>query len=263
MFPAYALCMSMSFADGFRTQQAVRDLRVLAALAPVEALARIAAGIPDAWMAPAEAQAALTALAEGRALDPNVREEALSGVRLAAALPNADFRAFLTATMILLADALERRDGADEIVASWQVFRDFYRVAAAVERAAIVQGIRRIGLVVGETQSLPRAVPDLATAPAAALRPMLERLRPRGLAPPDETGVPGLAALLLEALHARDAAGRAETMWERYGRDLASNAPPEILAGFRHVYETRDGWAPDTKAPIPLLDPPPGVEWPS
>lgn len=254
--------MSKSFADGFRTLQAVRDLRVLAALAPVEARARIAAGIPDGWMAPAEAQAALAALAEGRPLDPTVREETLSGVRLAAALPNDDFPAFLTANMILLADVLEGRDGADDIVASWQVFRGFYRVAAAVERAAIVQAIRRIGLVVGESRSLPRAVPDLATAPAAALRPMLERLCPRGLAPPDATGVPGLALLLLEALNAREAADAAENIWEKHGRDLARTAPPEILAGFRHVYETRDGWAPDCATPIPLLDPPPGVEWP-
>lgn len=254
--------MSMSFADGFRTLQAVRDLRVLAALAPVEARTRIAAGIPDGWMAPHEAQAALTALAEGRGLDPKVREDAVSAVRLAAALPKDDFPAFLTATMILLAETLERREGVDDVHWLWQTFRGHYRAAAAVERAAIVQAIRRVGLLRGDTLSLPETAPDRATAPAAALRPLLERLRPKGLAPPKANGVHEHVLLLLDAFTSADAAEEAAGRWESHGAELAESAVPEVLAGFRHLYETRDGWSPSSKVPIPLLDPPPGVDWP-
>ncbi|MDJ1008222.1 MAG: hypothetical protein QNJ13_10410 [Paracoccaceae bacterium] len=254
--------MSMSFADGFRTLQAVRDLRVLAALAPVEAWARIAAGIPDGWMAPIEAQAALMALAEGREIDPDIREETMSAVRLAAALPKEDFAAFLTATMILLAETLERGEGVDDVYWLWQTFRGDYRVAAAIERAAIVQAIRRIGLLRGDTMALPETAPDRSTAPAAALRPLLERLRPKGLAPPDANGSGDLARLLLEALSSAEAAEETARRWQTHGADLARSAAPEVLAGFRHLYETRDGWAPTTEVTIPLLDPPPGFDWP-
>ena len=254
--------MSMSFADGFRTLQAVRDLRVLAAQAPVEARARIAAGIPDGWMAPDTAQAALRALAAGDALEDPVRKETISAVRLAAALPKDDFPAFLVATMILLAEALERDEDIDDVNWYWQTFRGHYRVAAAVERAAIVQAIRRLGLLRGDGTALPETMPDKATASAAALRPLLERLRPKGLAPPEPTEVTGLAVLLLESLNSPPAAERAASLWAEHGETLARTAPPEILAGFRHLYETRDSWSPDSSVTIPLLDPPPGVDWP-
>ena len=254
--------MSMSFADGFRTLQAIRDLRVLAALAPVEVRARIAAGIPDQRMAASMAQAAVAAVSEGREVDPTLREEVLSALRLAAALPKDDFPTFLTATMVLLADALERSEGYEDIHWYWQTFRGHYRVAAAVERAAIVQAIRRIGLLRAESDALPETVPDLATAPAAALRPLIERFCPRGLAPPTATGVPGIAVLLFDALSSPAAADAAAEFWAEHAGRLVERAPSELLAGFRHLYETRDGWAPDCDVPIPLLDPPPGVDWP-
>jgi hypothetical protein len=252
----------MSFAAGFRTLQAVRDLRVLAAQAPVEARARIAAGIPDGWMAPDAAQAALAALASGDALEPEARTEIISAVRLAAALPNDDFPAFLVATMILLAEALERDEAIDDVQWYWQTFRGHYRVAAAVERAAIVQAIRRLGLLRGDGTALPETGPDKATASAAALRPLLERYRPKGLAPPEPTETPGIAVLLLEGLTSAPAADRAAEFWAEKGETLIRTAPPEILAGFRHLYESRDGWCPNSRVTIPLLDPPPGVDWP-
>lgn len=258
--------MSMSFADGFRTLQAVCDLRVLASRASVETQARIASGIPDGRMAPDVARGAVKALGEGVALDPRLRAETMAAVRLAAALPKDDFAAFLAATAMMLAEALRQPEGEpdcdDDIRWYWQTFRGHYRVAAAVERAAIVQAIRRVGLLRGQTEGLPEAVPDLATAPTAALRPLLERLRPRGLAPPDPSGTPGIAALLVEAFQSHEAADTAARLWQESGERLAVSAPRDILAGFRHLYETRPGWAPASAVPIPLIDPPPGVDWP-
>ena len=254
--------MSTSFADGFRTLQAVRDLRLLAALAPREARVRIAAGIPEGRMTPVDALAALASVSEGRHVDQDVRREILSALRLAAALPKDDFPAFLTATMVLLADALEDGEGGEDVHWYWQTFRGHYRVAAAVERAAIVQAIRRIGLLRATSDLLPETAPDRATAPAAALRPLIERLCPRGLAPPNETEVPGIALLLFEALGSPAAAAAAAGLWSEHAESLVATAPPELLAGFRHLYETRDGWAPASDVPIPLFDPPPGVEWP-
>lgn len=256
--------MSMSLAESFRTLQAVRDLRVLASRSSKDARARIAAGLAAGRVAPEAADDALAALIAGHAPDADAarREDITVALRLAAALPDEDFPAFLTATMILLADALQHGTEIEDIEWYWQTFRGQYRAAAAVERAAIVQAIRRLGLLRGQTDGLPGIGPDLCTAQAAALRPLLERLTPKGLAPCDETEVPGMAVALLEAMSSARASGAAADLWERHGAAIAAGAPPVILAGFRHLYEVRDGWAPATEVTIPLLDPPPGVDWP-
>jgi len=255
--------MSMSPADGFRTLQAVRDLRILASRSSEDARARIAAGSPAGRVAPEPEQAAeLAALIGGRVSGAVPREDITAALRLAAALPREHFPAFLTATMILLADALEHGTETEDIEWYWQTFRGHYRAAAAVERAAIVQAIRRLGLLRGQTDGLPGIGPDLCTAQAAALRPLLERLTPKGLAPPRETEVPGMAVALLDAMSSARASEAAADLWERHGAAIAAEAPPAILAGFRHLYELRDGWAPGTEVTIPLLDPPPGVDWP-
>lgn len=254
--------MSMSFADGFRTLQAVRDLRFLAALAPVEARARIAAGIPSNWLAPDTAQAALDALVAGTCVDATTRAEAMIGIQAAAALPNKDFETFLFATGLLLQEVLEGRCPVADIAQHWSTFRGHYRSASAVERAAIAQAIRRIGLTQDRPISQPETLADRTTASAASLKRILEPCVSRGLAPPHPTSVDAVARLLLKALGSPVAAHNAADLWSEHGAEFVDRMPDPILAGFRYLYEAWDGFSPDNVIGIPLLDPPPGVDWP-
>ena len=254
--------MSKSFADGFRTLQAIHDLRTLAAFAPAEARARIAAGIPHGWMAPAEAQAALAALAEGRDVEPEVRVQVLPAVQAAAALPNDDFPAFMFATLVLLQSVLAGQTPVAEIEQHWATFRSYYRTAQAVERAAIAQAMRRIGLAQEVPISMPQTGADRTTASAAALKPLLESCLSRRLAPAAPPDPAAVAALLIKALQSPSAAQEAATLWAEQGDVFLTAMPEVILAGFRHIYEAWDGFSPNGAPFIPLLDPPPGVEWP-
>ena len=254
--------MSMSFAEGFRTLQAVRDLRILAALAPVEARARIAAGIPNGWMAPEAAQTALEALAEGHAISPDVRTETFSAVRDRAALPRDDFSTFLFANYLLLIEVLGGRAPYLEVEHHWSTYREHYRSAAAVERAAIGQALRRISLTQEIEIARPEIRADRTTASAAALKPLLEAHLTRKLTMSSPTEPSSVAALLINALSRAPAAREASDLWAEHGETFIDTMPEEVLAGFRHVYEAWEGFAPEEAPFIPLLDPPPGVEWP-
>ena len=254
--------MSMSIADGFRTLQAIQDLRVLVALAPVEAQARIAAGIPQSWMAPDDAQAALMALVAGESLAEPAHAEVVPALQKAAAFPQDDFPTFIFATALLLEDVLKGVTPANEIEHHWATFRGHYRSAQAVERAAIAQAIRRISLVQDAPISMPQSLADRTTASAAALKPLLEAKLSRRLTPSAETEPDAVARLLIRALGSPSGAQQAADLWCRHGTELMGSMPDAILAGFRHVYEAWDGFSPEGGPMIPLLDPPPGVEWP-
>lgn len=254
--------MSMSFADSFRTLQAIRDLRVLVASAPVEAQARIAAGIPHGWLAPDKAQAALSALTAGTALAPAVHSEVMPAIQKAAALPHDDFPTFVFATALLLEDVLKNATPASEIEHHWATFRGHYRASQSVDRAAIAQAIRRISLIQDAPISMPQSLADRTTASAAALKPLLEAKLSRRLTPSAETEPDAVAALLIKALGSPRAAQEAADLWQREGTVFTVSMPDVILAGFRHVYEAWDGFSPGGGPMIPLLDPPPGVEWP-
>lgn len=254
--------MSMSSAEGFRTLQVIRDLRVLVAVAPVEAQVRIAEGIPHGWLAPDEAQAALSALTAGTGLAPEVHSEAMPAIQKAAALPHEDFPTFIFATALLLEDVLKNATPASEIEHHWATFRGQYRSAQSVERAAIAQAIRRISLIQDAPISMPQSLADRTTASAAALKPLLEAKLSRRLTPSAETEPDAVAALLIKALGSPRAAQDVADLWHRQGAEFMVSMPDVILAGFRHVYEAWDGFSPDGGPIIPLLDPPPGVEWP-
>ncbi|MEO1238478.1 MAG: hypothetical protein AAFW64_02240 [Pseudomonadota bacterium] len=254
--------MSMSFADGFRTLQALRDLRVLVAQAPVESQVRIASGIPQSWLAPDQALSALQALAAGTALDEAVRTETMPALQKAAALPQDDFPTFIFATCLLLEDVLKAATPAREIEHHWATFRGYYRSAQAVERAAIAQAIRRISLVQDAPISMPQSLADRTTASAAALKPLLEAQVSRRLTRSVETEPDAVASLLIKALASPRVAQDAADLWDRHGAEFITTMPEIILAGFRHVYEAWDGFSPSQGPLLPLLDPPPGVEWP-
>lgn len=130
----------------FRTLQAIQDLVEVARLARPATLERIASGIPFGRMADGAAEAALTSLIQ----DENARIATPTSVELhdslllAAALPDDDFDAFVTATAILLADRLQNGLGQDDLYWNWDAFQDHYRLAGACERAAIMNGFRRL-----------------------------------------------------------------------------------------------------------------------
>lgn len=254
--------MFTSFADGFRTMQVARDLRFLVAVAPIETQVRIASEIPHAWLAPDQARAALQALAAGEGLDKKTHSEVLPAVQKVAAFPQDDFPAFLFATFLLLEDVLKKGTPVSEIEHHWATFRGHYRAAQAVERAAIAQAIRLISLVQDAPISTPQSLADRTTASAAALKPLLETQLSRRLTPALETEPEAVAALLIRALASPRAAQDAADLWARSGTDFLLSMPDIILAGFRHVFEAWDGFAPQDGPVIPLLDPPPGVEWP-
>lgn len=254
--------MSTSFAESFRTLQAIQDLRVLVRSAPDAALVRIAAGRPALSGLESDALGRIRDLAEGPQEGDGPFHDVIEAVRLAAALPRQDFETFLAATMILFADALHRLEQVEDVDWYWQTFRSEYRAAGAAVRAAIVQAIRRIGAFHLVGAPLPETLSDRATATPAGLKPLLDRLRRRGAGPRREGDIGRTADTLLAALSDPDAVEEAEGLWSRFAPRYVAEGVPELLAGFRHIYETHDGWSPGTDVLIPLLDPPPGVAWP-
>ena len=243
----------MSIADSFRTRQAVRDLRKLLALAPAETRVRIAAEIPRSWIAADQARSAVQALTAGDTLAPDLRTETIPAVQKAAALPQDDFPTFICATCMLLCDVLEGATPATEIEHHWAMFRGHYRVA---------QAIRRISLMQDVPISMPQSLADRTTASAAALKPLLMARMPRGLAPPDEIEPGGVAAILVGALTSAGAVEDAARLWDQRGDLFLETMPDVIIAGFRYLYEAWDGFSPMSGPHLPVLDPPPGVEWP-
>ncbi|MEM9709287.1 MAG: hypothetical protein AAF871_10885 [Pseudomonadota bacterium] len=199
----------------------------------------------------------------GRDLGSRRCQDVLDAVRLTSALPNEDYPAFILATLLLLAEALETGASREDVSLYWQTFRGHYRVAAATERAAIAQAIRRIGILEGGDVTLPETAADRATARATDLKPLLSPKGKRRLAPLAPSDPMVHADLLVDAFQFEEAAADAQAIWQQDGALLSRTAPPEILAGFRHLYEIRDSWAPDGAEMIPLLDTPPGVSWPN
>ncbi|AVL53129.1 hypothetical protein CEP88_11280 [Roseobacter denitrificans] len=69
---------------------------------------------------------------------------------MVASMPNQNHPAFMTATIILLADRLNYGAGEDDLFWNWSAFRDRFREAPSPVRAALMNGFRRadmLGLV--------------------------------------------------------------------------------------------------------------------
>lgn len=254
--------MSTSIAESFRTQQAVQDLRILAARSPAEQRARLVARIPNMRVTSEEALTALAALAEGHDAPIDQSADIMTALQLAATQPQDDFPTFLLATYLVLDCVLAGRLPVRDISDHWSTFRGHYRAAAAVERAAIAQAIRRISLLQDKPISMPETTADRTTAATASLKPQLEAHLTRRLKPAKDTEPEAVAAVLLEAFSDPSSVRDVAALWAENGEAFLISMPDPVLAGFRHVYETWDGFSPDGAAQIPLLDPPPGVDWP-
>ena len=76
------------------------------------------------------------------ALPADVAENLRGDLMMAAALPDKNHAAFITATIILVADRLQKGAGEDDLFWNWSAFHDRYREAAAPVRAALMNGFR-------------------------------------------------------------------------------------------------------------------------
>jgi hypothetical protein len=147
-----------SSADVFRTKQAVADLSHQAVMASPQILARIAKGGRETGPADLLRHVA----GDGIFVVPR-DEDMLSAVLLAAALPDDDFPAFTTATVLLLLDRLRNGGGRDDLYWNWDAFGDHYRLAAPPLRAAIMCGFRALTISRGLYLSHPPLPSDCLT----------------------------------------------------------------------------------------------------
>ncbi len=125
--------MVMSSAEVFRTRQAVHDL--------VKAAGLHREAIQHLGIAGADSDIISTITVQGRIAsehDLTVHSSFL----LAAAMPEADFGAFIGATAILLANRLQDGKGEEDLFQNWDAFHGHYMLADPPVRAAIMNGFR-------------------------------------------------------------------------------------------------------------------------
>lgn len=227
--------MVTSSADVFRARQTLADLIALAEAAPLSTWTRIAAGRPAAGGS-APADGLRRHLLARRCRLDLPREDGLhSTLLLAAALPDEDFPAFVTATAVLLADLLQGAAGRDDLFWNWEAFHEHYAMAGNRQRAAIANGFRMLHLS-GRVTLDPAPDPALCLRrDAAAVLNLLEG-----------TGLGGLSRAV-----ATDAPPRvAGRLWQCAAR---RPLPAPALAAFRYLAERPAGLAPPDPETAPLL----------
>lgn len=219
----------------WRTLQAIRDLRSVAASATRATIGRIAAVIPPAGD-PDEAERTLRGLiVRGRCRISSDAEAALHPqLLLAATLPDDDVAAFSAATAVLLADRLQRGRGDDDLYWHWDAFRAHYRLLEPSVRAAVFQGYahaHRAGLVTLDVLPGPA---DLVTRAPMDVRALL-----------GGAGEGPEAAIVRAALEPGGDDAPAAALWEREGERLRRepSAGP-LLVALRHLYERSARWQP-------------------
>lgn len=215
--------------------QAVRDLRTIAEGASRATLGRIASVIPPAGDQRRAEETLRGLILRGRGRIVTDAEAALHPqLLLAATLPDDDVDAFATATVVLLADRLQRGRGDDDLYWHWDAFRPHYRLLEGPVRAAIFQGYahaHRAGLVTLDTLPGPA---DLVTRAPMDVRAVLA------------TAAPGEAADLIQAALEPDGVDEPTMrLWERRGARLRLDpAMAPLLTGIRHLYERSARWQP-------------------
>lgn len=213
----------------FRTLQAIHDLRAVVRLAGHATRARIAAGANGA---DAETDFGRLIGRDGCRIGTEQSDRLHQSLVLAAALPDDDFEAFVTATAILIADRIQRGHGTDDLFWHWDAFHEHYRLAQPAVRAVLLQGFHRLqeeGLV--NLQDPPHGEELLSErrgTVVAALRTS-----------PDTHADAILAAL--------DGAPLEDGFWRRHCLPLltpGTSPPGRHLRAIRHLYESRLDWNP-------------------
>lgn len=155
----------MSIAVGFRHLQAIHDLVHLARAVSAGTLARLAAGVPSADMAPEDARRAMLSLVrdDGCRFTPGRTLPLHETLLLAATLPDEDFDGFVASTMILLADRLQGGPGPDDLYWQWDAFAEQYLLADPPVAAALLLGFHAIAATGRPT------APDVHLAPVSGV----------------------------------------------------------------------------------------------
>lgn len=220
---------------GFRTLQAIHDLRHLASLATDETLKRIGAGIPAG---DGEARLRHVINEQGCMLTGEDARVLHTALLLAATLPDDDHDAFVTSTAVLLGDRLQSGAGPDDLYWHWDAFQSHYDLIEAAGRAAVLQGYLRAH----RDEHV-----NLSDPPQAGLCSTLDRetvvSRLRGIETDADAGV---VAILQVALSGGDAEVALD-IWASAGRKALGQIESTrrvLIAAFRHLYETDEGWDP-------------------
>lgn len=222
--------MCTSAADVFRTRQVISDLTAHITRAGRSAFCRISprhSRLDGLFAAPDDGGGAFAF----------PRDRDLYGeVLLAAALPDDDFPAFTTATVLLLLDRIGHGAGMDDLYWNWDAFADHYRLADPPVRAVIMNGFRTAAAMGRVSVSQPPEPEDCFTARRQDVLALLRR-----------SDVPALCAAIEQDV----SAGEAGELWSDWPADRLT---PETVAGFRYLYERPASVAPaqpDTAALIP------------
>ncbi len=252
------------FPLNFRRRQAISDLAHHASRVDPEIWARIARAAPGR-------ASAMLRLATARNPGPPDAPTA-EALRLAAALPGADYPAFLAATALLLLADLRGDTPDPDAAARWGAVADQYRAAPPTWRAALMNALDHVEGM--DTVDGP-APEDRLSVPRAAIIGSLRRLldgpggKWRGsrveVAIVAETpnhprfGIAN-ATGLLRALSRREVGQPFHRRWEESSATYLALPSPEreaVIAAVRHLYEqqprfgARSG-APSS-APLPVL----------
>lgn len=226
-----------SVAVGFRTLQAISDLRALARHAGDETLARITAGI---FNDDARYELRRTIQGRGCRLSGQTAQEMHHALILAATLPNDDMQGFIASTAILLADRLQRGGGTDDLYWHWDAFNDHYRQLPDATRAAIMNGYRRThdeGLVSLED---PPGGEDLCTDRFAETVALARSLDPSEL-----------RDMLISALTLGQTDDIA-ALWASQGQKLLTSSNRRVTAILRHILESVRDFDPYDDARFPV-----------
>ncbi len=160
-----------------------------------------------------------------------------SALKLAAALPDDDFPAFVLATVIALADVLQRDSVDDDLFWNWDAFHAHYGLVDADARAVLMNGFRVIDRT-GLTRLDPP--PDAGMCYTHSFADVTRALEGSS------------SNRLVQAIHEDISPEDAGDLWENADKVLLSTG--ETMA-FRYLAERPKGMAPPNAETVALLPP--------
>ena len=224
---ARLLPMFTSIADVFRTRQTLWDLSQAIRINKDAVLSLGTTG--------AEKEAITRIVDANCKIDPKGDDRAYSQLLLSAAMPEEDYPAFITATLILLTDRLRSGGGSDDLYWNWEAFQDHFRLADPPVRAALMNGFR-----LAVTLEKINLGPDLKASDC------LTRTREDVLSMLEGEGTEGL----VEAIQNEAPRHEAGALW---ARSATESMTWQSLSGFRYLYERPASMAPEHPEAAPMI----------
>lgn len=232
---------------GYRSLQAVFDLRAVARTASPHIAERIAAG-SDGAVSPDDFVALIGA---GGCVLTTAADVAMHrGLVIAATVPE-DAETFRVATAVLLADRLQRGAGTDDLFWHWDAFQERYLEFVPTERAAILHGYERANFEGLVNLYDPPGGPAMASRTRANI---LQRLTTIS----DSAESQYFARTIGGVLDSQAATGHAAALWADARAEIFALPQQDcrmILAALRHLYETRRDFEPFRNETFDPADP--------